>query len=118
MNCQLFCPKMLMMALPTDAPKMFAIPYTPPTNPRAMPRFCGGNAVPNSAVAMGRMPPPPMACTARATSRREKLFKSCESPQNSEPNPKRRMLTRYMYLRPNLSASLPITGMEAAYARV
>ena len=59
-----------------------------------MPRFSSGNAVPNSAVATGMMPPPPTACTARATSSISKLPKSCARPQKSEPTPKSPMLVR------------------------
>ena len=61
MYFQLAAPKRSSMALPADAPNTFAMPYTPPTRPSAMPRFSGGKVVPNSAVAIGTMPPPPMA---------------------------------------------------------
>ena len=50
---------------PAEAPKTLAMPYTAPTRPSAMPRFSRGTAVPMSAVAMGRMPPAPIAWMAR-----------------------------------------------------
>ena len=74
--------------------------------------------VPNSAVATGTMPPPPTACTARAPNSIQKLPTSCARPHKSDPAPNSAMLTRYMRLRPERSASLPITGMAAAYASV
>ena len=114
MNCQLACPNTDRIRLPADAPKMLAMPYTPPTRPNANPRFSGGNVVPNSAVATGTMPPPPTACTARAANSIQKLPTSCANPHRSDPTPNSRMLARYTYLRPERSASLPITGMAAA----
>jgi hypothetical protein len=75
------------MTLPADAPKMLAIPYTPPTRPNAMPRFSRGTSVPISAVAIGRMPPPPIAWIARAPISIAKLPVSCDSPQAREPRP-------------------------------
>ena len=98
----------------TPADDSAAMPYTPPTRPNANPRFSGGNVVPNSAVATGTMPPPPTACTARAANSIQKLPTSCANPHRSDPPPNSRMLARYTYLRPERSASLPITGMAAA----
>lgn len=94
MNCQFCCPNTSSIKLPAEAPNTFAMPYTPPTRPSAIPRFSSGNAVPNSAVATGMMPPPPMACTARAASSSSKLPKSWARPQNSEPTPNSAMLVR------------------------
>jgi len=59
-----------------------------------MPRFSMGTSVPISAVAIGRMPPPPTAWTALAMISIGKLPRSCDSPQARLPRPKRRMLTR------------------------
>lgn len=52
-----------------------------------MPRLAGGTEVPTSAVAIGTMPPPPMAWMMRAMISIGKLPTSCESPQSSEPSP-------------------------------
>ena len=42
-------------------PKILAIPYVAPTKPKAMPLLFSGKVVPNSAVAIGMIPPPPIA---------------------------------------------------------
>ena len=73
---------------------MLATPYTPPTRPRAMPRRSGGTDVPNSAVAIGTMPPPPIAWIARAMMSISKLPKSWLRPHSSEPSPNSVMLSR------------------------
>ncbi len=59
-----------------------------------MPRFSGGTEVPNSAVAIGMMPPPPMAWIARARSAISKLPTLWLSPHSSEPTPNSVMLSR------------------------
>jgi len=118
MNCQLLVPKRSSIALPTLAPMIFATPYTPPTIPSAVPRFSSGKVVPNSAVATGTIPPPPVACITLEIRSSEKLPAFCESPHKSEPKPKRVIDVRYMRLLPCRSASLPMIGMAAAYARV
>ena len=69
------------------------MPYTPPTIPRAIPLLSGGKLVPNSAVAIGIMPPPPIACTALAIISIVKLSNMLDNPQNSEPMPNKVMLT-------------------------
>ena len=94
MNCHCVAPNTSRIALPTVGPRMEARPYTMPTMPRAMPRFSSGNAVPNSAVATGMMPPPPSAWMTRAPMRIQKLPKSCATPHSAEPKPKSRMHSR------------------------
>jgi len=59
-----------------------------------MPRFSGGTDVPNSAVAIGTMPPPPIAWMARAMMSISKLPTSWLRPHNSDPTPNRVMLSR------------------------
>ena len=80
--------------LPADAPKMLATPNTAPTSPSASPRRSAGTAVPISAVAMGRMPPPPIAWMAREAISMPKLPTSWERPHSSEPMPNRAIESR------------------------
>ncbi len=55
--------------LPSVGPRTVAIPYIPPTNPSADPLFSSGKDEPIYAVAIGIIPPPPIASTTLEVSK-------------------------------------------------
>ena len=60
-NPQFLSPNIESIPEPKVGPTTVAIPYTPPIIPRAEPLFSTGNDVPMYAVAIGIIPPPPIA---------------------------------------------------------